>query len=110
MDNEKDDRQTVGAQIPGRLYQVINLYKLAHGSSKSQIIRDGILLWIDQNNIDINELIEVLSRQIQAAWVKMKNKKDGPSFDQFIGQQHEILQRKGVDSKVRKRILDNIKK
>lgn len=102
------EKEMVGAQLPGRLFQLINLYSTTRNVSKSQIFRDSLLLWIEQNEISLEQLTQELALQYKAKWLRVKNEEyKSPSIDgykKFIDEHKRELE----SLKVSKQIIEQV--
>lgn len=106
MNQSDNDKPTVGAQIPGRLYNLINLYSIAKGTSKSQIIRDALLLWADENEVMLKDLIQEVRREYKTDWLRVEQYEDVSKYEYHL-RRHDELTEQGVPDKIIERIFED---
>jgi len=108
MAQDKSDNKMVGAYIPDRLFQVINLHTIARSKSKSAIFREGLLLWIEQNQIDIEELIKEIAQQLKTDWLDLKNKGEYDDFEVYKSDCHDALTDDNIPIYLANRIIKRL--
>jgi len=110
MSSTNNNKQTVGAQIPDRLFQVINLHTLTRPpASKSQVIRDALLLWVERNSVDINDLINDLANRYESEWLRVKSQLgDEASKQAFKTELRTKLKDKNVSTQLIERIIKRL--
>ena len=105
----EENKQAVGAQIPYRLNQLINLHSVVKNKSKSQILRDALFLWIEENGVDLEILISELALEIKAKWLRSKNDlQEISSKSQFLEFQAKELHNKKIPYSIIEKVFHKI--
>lgn len=84
--SNKDDKKLVGASVPNQLFNKITLFSLASGTSKSEVIRNALLFWMEQNNATIETIIHVLKKKYQGEWLAVKNSAEEKDYKALYGE------------------------
>lgn len=74
--SESKDKKLVGAYIPSQLFTKLSLFAVTGDVSKSQVIRDSLMFWMETNNATIETMIVILKRKYQGGWLELKNEID----------------------------------
>lgn len=106
------NRKTVGVEIPGQLHQHIVLAAINLDTSKSQIIRDSLVRWVEQHDKSEEEIINSIIDNIQSAWDKkklqIKTEKLTHLWKEFETANKERLLRAGVSEHLVNKMLGQI--
>ena len=104
----------VGVEIPDHLHQCITLSSLHLGTSKSQIIRDAIMKWTEQNSITLDSVLQEVIESKKAQWARRKlqvrNEDLDALYTQFIKEQRMVLFNLKINDELIHKILKAIKK
>lgn len=110
----EDKKWHVGVEIPDNLYQLLNLSALSLDTSRSQIIRNALRRWTEENKMTVGGLVEEIISIYQDQWDKKKL--DYPEdalqkhFTLFIGRCRTELNRKNIEQPVFDKIIGGIKR
>ncbi len=69
---DKQETKLAGAYVPQQVYDFITLYALIKNKSKSNIIREILLSWIEDSAFDIWDMETLIAQSTQTNWEKMK--------------------------------------
>ena len=114
MSDQKEQKHTVGVEVPDRMFQIINLAAIHLGTSKSQILRNAIRRWAEENTLSPNGLAMLVTKVFQDQWDKKKLDLAGADVDKhftlFIGRCRTELNRKNVDKDILNQVIKKIQR
>jgi DNA-directed RNA polymerase beta' subunit len=97
----------VGAKLPRRVHDNISLYALAHGVTKTNIIKHILINWCKRNYSE-SYLINKLKQNIQHHWQSERSKNPNLNLEDFKNEIEKYLISKGILSKVIEQILKEL--
>lgn len=107
---KREGFKLVGASLPSRVHCYISLYALAKDISRSSIIKQVLLGWIDTSPIKLvreeeRTLTRLVAEKIQLQWHIEKSKSGALSLEEFNENLREELLRKGIQSNYVRNII-----
>lgn len=93
---KEDTSSLVGVVLPARLATYLTLFCLAHGKTKSSVIKDLLSNWVDQSETEksFDYLINAIAARSYNIWAVDKEKK--MNFNTFKNSLKYELKKKGL--------------
>ena len=103
------DSKLVGAFVPLPVISYLNLYLAAYGYSKSDLLRNLVINWVDEKRKSLprSNLINELSKKEQELWHFERIK--GKKFGTFLSELIRRLVIRGIDKNTIEEIINNIR-
>ena len=96
----------MGVFLPPWIQQYLNLYALAKGITKSEIVRGQIERWLKEQPLTSELLLEIINK-LQEEWDSKKDKGENITF--YIDEVKRELIHKGVNDDNIQMIINGIK-
>jgi len=114
MEKETETKRHVGVEVPDSLYQLIALSALSLDTSVSQIIRNALRRWMEENKLSEESLIEELISLYQDQWDKRKMSLSKDETDKdwtlFLGYCRTCMNQKNVDKDILNQVIKKIQR
>ena len=105
---KKEVKRMVGSAISKETFDYLSLYCLAENSSKSKVVRDLIVEFLN-NATDTELLIKKVIKRSLTVYEILKKKKQVESIDEFLELLHEELIEREINKAYIKVIIANVK-
>jgi hypothetical protein len=111
INNNRQGYKLVGVTIPPLIVNYLLLYTLAHGTTKSSILKSLLEFWISQHQTKEPEemLIKKVSDRFNKQWKSDSSHSSELTFNQFRQMVEKDLLKKGLKETIVRLILSNIK-
>jgi len=74
----------LGAMLPRQFHETLDLYALAKGKSKSEILREALLWWMSKNGVTNKALLAELRGRYKYRWMKKRMEIDKDPETAFL--------------------------
>jgi hypothetical protein len=87
----------IGTYVPKRVASLLSLYCLAHGKTKTSIVKNLINEWVDSNVKDNeDELLELIAQRAFESWSNNVEKRK--SWKDFVGNLEKELEKNYLEN------------
>lgn len=97
---KQKQKHTVGVEIPDPLFQLINLAAISLDTSRSQIIRNAVRRWIEENKMTVDSQVIEITSTYQDQWNKKKlgleSSQISAEFEKYLEHVSKALEHKNV--------------
>ena len=108
--NQREALRLLGVQLPERVHAYLALYATAHGMRKTDLFKDLLYNWIDDQKEIQNEaaLVQKIIDRTYEEWKKIHAKHRLFKFSRFKGELEQELLKKGIKPEYVKSIMEQV--
>lgn len=104
---QQDDLKLVGVHLPPEEFNILALYIVAKGITKTRLFKTLINDWMEKEQLNQDDLLEEIVNRVQSEWRKEKKRHPRANFDKFITAIKQELTKKGLSKAQVRTVLSN---